>query len=191
MELIYLNTKECSDPVAKLMELTDGKGYDDVMVMAPVRALVEQADAILAKDGCLNFFAGPNKTDFTASLNFYNVHYASTHIVGTSGGNTDDMRESLMLMEKGLINPSAMVTHIGGLSAVPEAVINLPNIPGGKKMMYTHLDFPLVALSELAELGRTNPVFAELAKLVDKHNGLWSVEAEAYLLEHYTKRIKE
>ena len=191
VELIYLNTKECSDPVAKLMERTDGKGYDDVMVMAPVRALVEQADAILAKDGCLNFFAGPNKTDFTASLNFYNVHYASTHIVGTSGGNTADMRESLMLMEKGLINPSAMVTHIGGLSAVPEAVINLPNIPGGKKMMYTHLDFPLVALSDLAELGKTNPVFAELAKLVDKHNGLWSAEAEAYLLEHCTKRIKE
>lgn len=191
VELIYLNTKECSDPVAKLMELTDGKGYDDVMVMAPVRALVEQADAILAKDGCLNFFAGPNKTDFTASLNFYNVHYASTHIVGTSGGNTADMRESLMLMEKGLINPSAMVTHIGGLSAVPEAVINLPNIPGGKKMMYTHLDFPLMALSDLAELGKTNPVFAELAKLVDKHNGLWSAEAEAYLLEHCTKRIKE
>ncbi len=191
VELIYLNTKEFSDPVAKLMELTDGKGYDDVMVMAPVRALVEQADAILAKDGCLNFFAGPNKTDFTASLNFYNVHYASTHIVGTSGGNTDDMRESLMLMEKGLINPSAMVTHIGGLSAVPEAVINLPNIPGGKKMMYTHLDFPLVALTDLAELGKTNPVFAELAKLVEKHNGLWSAEAEAYLLEHCTKRVKE
>ena len=50
VELIYLNTKEFIDPVAKLMELTDGRGYDDVMVMAPVRALVEQADAILAKD---------------------------------------------------------------------------------------------------------------------------------------------
>ncbi|MGE4453353.1 MAG: zinc-binding dehydrogenase [Sphaerochaeta sp.] len=191
VELIYLNTKNCSDPNATLMEYTDGKGYDDVLVMAPVKMLVEQADAILAKDGCLNFFAGPNKTDFTASMNFYNVHYASTHIVGTSGGNTDDMRESLHLMEKGLINPAAMVTHIGGLSAVPEAVINLPNIPGGKKMMYTHLDFPLTALTDLAELGKTNEVFAELAKLVDKHNGLWSAEAEAYLLENCKKRIKE
>ncbi len=84
-----------------------------------------------------------------------------------------------------------MVTHIGGLSAVPEAVINLPNIPGGKKMMYTHLDFPLTALTDLAELGKTNEVFAELAKLVDKHNGLWSAEAEAYLLENCKKRIKE
>ncbi|MGE4463706.1 zinc-binding dehydrogenase [Sphaerochaeta sp.] len=191
VELIYLNTKNLADPVKTMMELTEGHGFDDVLVMAPVRALVEQADAILAKDGCLNFFAGPNKTDFSVSMNFYNVHYGSTHIVGTSGGNTDDMRESLALMEKALINPAAMVTHIGGLPAVPEAVINLPSIPGGKKMMYTHLDFPLTALDDLAEIGKHNPLFAHLAVLVEKHNGLWNAEAEAYLMEHCTKRVKE
>lgn len=191
VELIYLNTKTLADPVKTMMELTEGHGFDDVLVMAPVRALVEQADAILAKDGCLNFFAGPNKTDFSASMNFYNVHYGSTHIVGTSGGNTDDMRESLALMEKALINPAAMVTHIGGLPAVPEAVINLPSIPGGKKMMYTHLDFPLTALDDLAEIGKHHPLFAHLAVLVEKHNGLWNAEAEAYLMEHCTKRVKE
>lgn len=184
VELIYLNTKSVADPVAKLMELTDGKGYDDVIVMAPVKALVEQADSILAKDGCLNFFAGPQRTDFSALLNFYNVHYASTHIVGTSGGNTDDMRESLEMMGKGLLNPAGLVTHIGGLQAVPETVINLPSIPGGKKMIFTHFDFPLTAIDDFAEVGKTNPLFAELDKLVKKNNGLWSVEAEAYLLSN-------
>ena len=54
--------------------------------MAPVRPLIEQGDAILTKDGCLNFFAGPSNTEFMAELNFYNVHYAFHHIVGTSGG---------------------------------------------------------------------------------------------------------
>ncbi|HBR02019.1 MAG TPA: L-sorbose 1-phosphate reductase, partial [Ruminiclostridium sp.] len=49
-----------------------------------------------------------------AEFNFYNVHYNGTHVVGTSGGNTDDMRESLELMAKGKINPSSMITHIGG-----------------------------------------------------------------------------
>ena len=191
VKLVYLNTKTLENPNAKLRELTEGKGYDDVLVMAPVRPLVEQADAILADDGCLNFFAGPNRDDFTASLNFYEVHYASHHIVGTSGGNTEDMRESLELMEKGIINPSAMVTHIGGLGAVPQAVIDLPSIPGGKKMMYTHLDFPLVALADLAEQGRTNAVFAELDRLVKKHNGLWSAEAEAYLLANGNAISKE
>jgi len=133
VELIYLNTKSVVDPVARLMELSEGKGYDDVLVMAPVKPLVEQADSILGRDGCLNFFAGPERTNFSASLNFYNVHYASTHIVGTSGGNTEDMRESLVLMGKGLLNPAALITHIGGLQAVPETVINLPSIPGGKR----------------------------------------------------------
>lgn len=182
VKLVYLNTKGIADPVAALRDLTGGKGYDDVMVMAPVRPLVEQADAILAQDGCLNFFAGPNKNDFKAELNFYDVHYASHHIVGTSGGNTDDMRESLAMMEKGLLNPSAMVTHIGGLDAVPQSVINLPSIPGGKKLMYTHLHLPLVAIADFAEVGKTDPLYAELDRLVKKHNGLWSTEAETYLL---------
>ncbi|NBK20879.1 MAG: L-sorbose 1-phosphate reductase [Spirochaetia bacterium] len=182
VELVYVNTKTVSDPVAKLMELTGGKGYDDVIVMAPVKALVEQADRILARDGCLNFFAGPERTDFSAMLNFYNVHYASTHIVGTSGGNTDDMRESLVMMGKGLLNPAGLVTHLGGLKAVPETVINLPSIPGGKKMIYTQFDCDLTAIDDFAELGKTKPLFAELDKLVKKHNGLWSAEAEAYLL---------
>ncbi len=165
MTLIYLNTKETSDPVRALLELTDNAGYDDVLVMAPVTQVVEQADAILGRDGCLNFFAGPNRTDFKATLNFYNVHYASTHIVGTSGGNTADMSESLSMMESGKLNPSCMITHIGGLNAVPETVINLPSIPGGKKLMYTHYTLPLTAISDFETLGKTDPFLKHLMKL--------------------------
>lgn len=188
VRLVYLNTKNLSDPIATLMELSGGLGYDDVLVMAPVRPLVEQADAILANDGCLNFFAGPNKTDFSATLNFYNVHYASHHIVGTSGGNTTDMRESLQMMEKGLLNPAAMVTHIGGLDAVPQTVIDLPSIPGGKKLIYTHFDFPLTAIADFEKAGQTKPLFAALARIVERYDGLWNLEAEMYLLEHAPKR---
>jgi len=186
--LVYLNTKETSDPVKALLELTDNTGYDDVLVMAPVTQVVEQADAILGRDGCLNFFAGPNRTDFKATLNFYNVHYASTHIVGTSGGNTADMSESLSMMENGKLNPSCMITHIGGLNAVPETVINLPSIPGGKKLMYTHYTLPLTAISDFETLGKTDPFFKALDEITKRHNGLWSLEAETYLLAHAPKQ---
>ena len=187
VKLMYLNTANIEDPVSHLRGLTGGKGYDDVLVFAPVKPVVEQGDAILGFDGCLNFFAGPSDPNFKAEFNFYNVHYQFTHVVGTSGGNTDDMVESLDMMSKGLVNPAILVTHIGGLNAVPEATLNLPDIPGGKKLIYTHLTMDLTAIDDFAEKGRENPMFAELDAICKKHNGLWSVEAEAYLLENAEK----
>jgi len=184
IKLVYLNTKT-SDPVADLLALTDGKGYDDVMCFAPVRPVVEQGDKILGRDGCLNFFAGPIDPKFSAEFNFYNVHYASTHIVGTSGGNTDDMIESLKLMEAGKINPAAMITHIGGLNAVIQATLNLPKIPGGKKLIYTGIEMELTAIADFAEKGKTDPLFAKLAELTAKYNNLWNAEAEKALLAHF------
>jgi threonine dehydrogenase-like Zn-dependent dehydrogenase len=183
IDLRYINTSRNGDPVRFLKELSDGEGYNDVFVFAPVSQVIEQADAILAFDGCLNFFAGPSDPGFSARLNFYNVHYAFTHLVGTSGGNTDDIKESLELMEKGM-DPSGLITHIGGLDAVPGATLTLPQIPGGKKLIYTHLEMPLTAIPEFRKLGREDPVFRELADICDRHEGLWSVEAEDYLLKH-------
>ena len=180
IELHYVNTM-VDNPVELLRGISGGEGYDEVVVMAPVPAVIEQADAILAFDGCLNFFSGPGKPDFKAPLNFYNVHYASTHIVGTSGGNTDDMKEALDLMGKGM-DPAGLVTHIGGLNAVIETTLNLPSIPGGKKLIYTHIEMPLTAIADFGKIGK--PVYDELDRICKAHQGLWSVEAEKYLLAH-------
>ncbi len=184
VDLRYVNTKTIEKVDEHLLSLTGGTGFDDVFVFAPVRPVVEQGDRILGRDGCLNFFAGPTDSQFSAMFNFYNVHYNSTHIVGTTGGNTDDMVEALALMGSGKINPAAMITHIGGLNAVAPTTLNLPNIPGGKKLMYTNIDLPLTAIDEFAEKGKSEPLFAELAKIVARSNGLWSLEAEQYLLSH-------
>ena len=184
IDLYYINTGKVDNPVELLRDKTGGSGYDDVFVFAPVKSVVEQGDAILGFDGCLNFFAGPNDTNFSANLNFYNVHYAYTHIVGTSGGNNDDMVEALEIMSKGL-DPAGLVTHIGGLDAVIDATINLPNIPGGKKLIYTHIEMPLTSIADFAKLGAEDKFYKELAEICSKHNGLWSIEAEAFLLDNY------
>ena len=180
IELHYVNTK-VEDPVSLLKGISGGEGYDEVVVMAPVPAVIEQADEILAFDGCLNFFSGPGKPDFKAPLNFYNVHYASTHVVGTSGGNTDDMKEALELMGKGM-DPAGLVTHVGGLNAVIDTTLNLPSISGGKKLIYTHIEMPLTAIADFGKVGK--PVYDELDRICKAHQGLWSVEAENYLLSH-------
>ena len=182
VKLLYLNTAKVDNPVKQLRELTGGTGYDDVFIFAPVKQVIEQGDAILGFDGCLNFFAGPTNPEFKAEFNFYNVHYAFTHIVGTSGGNTDDMRESLRLMGEGKINPAVMITHVGGLDSVVETTMNLPRIPGGKKLIYTNISMPLVSLYKLEEKGRDNILYAGLHEIVSKNGYIWSLEAEKYLL---------
>jgi L-sorbose 1-phosphate reductase len=182
VKLIYINTSKVENPVRLLRELTGDTGFDDVMVFAPVKQVVEQGDAILGFDGCLNFFAGPTNPEFKAEFNFYNVHYAFTHIVGTSGGNTDDMRESLKLMGEERINPAVMITHVGGLDAVVDTTLNLPQIPGGKKLIYTNISMPLVSLYKLKESGAENRLYAELHEIVAKNDYIWSLEAEKYLL---------
>lgn len=184
VELHYVNTKELEDPVAYLKGLSGGDGYDDAMVFAPVPAVFEQADQILGYDGCLNFFAGPTDPNLTARINIYDIHYSAHHVVGTSGAGTEDMKKALELMGSGTLNPSAMITHVGGLNAVPETTKSLPEIPGGKKLIYTNVEMELTAIAEFAEKGKDDPFFAELARITEKHGGLWSPEAEQYLLEH-------
>jgi threonine dehydrogenase-like Zn-dependent dehydrogenase len=182
VQLVYVNTGKMKDPAMHLRELTDDKGFDDVFIFAPVKPVIELGDAILGFDGCLNFFAGPINPEFKAEFNFYNVHYAFTHIVGTSGGNTDDMRESLKLMGEGKINPAIMITHVGGLDSVVETTLTLPQIPGGKKLIYTNISMPLVSLTNLGDLGKKDSFYAGLQKIVSKNDYIWSLEAEKYLL---------
>ncbi len=184
VELHYLNTAGMSDPVAEIKKKNGGNGYDDVFVFAPVKPVVEQGDALLGNDGCLNFFAGPTDTEFSANFNFYNVHYEAHHVVGTSGGNTDDIKEALELMSRDVVKPVAMITHVGGINAVVETTINLPDIPGGKKLIYTNKNLPLVGIDDFAEKGKTDPFYARLAEICAKNNNLWSEEAERYLLEN-------
>ncbi|MDR2185990.1 MAG: zinc-binding dehydrogenase [Treponema sp.] len=184
VDLRYINTRDMTDPVARLKEMNGGRLYDDVFVFAPVKPVVEMGDRLLGHDGCLNFFAGPTDTSFSAEFNFYNVHYESHHIVGTSGGNTGDMIESLAMMARGELNPVFMITHVGGLNAAAKTTIDLDQIPGGKKLIYTHKNLELTAIADFKEKGRTDPFYAKLGEICKRHKDLWSKEAEDYLLEN-------
>ena len=183
--LKYVNTGKLADPVDELKKLSGGTGYDDVFVFAPVRPVVEQGDAILGRDGCLNFFAGPTDNKFSAMLNFYEVHYGAHHIVGTSGGNLDDMAECLTMTAKHQLDPSVMITHIGGLDAARETILNLPKIPGGKKLIYNKIEMPLTAIEEFGKAALKDKRFGDLDDICKAHNGLWCTEAEEYILNRW------
>lgn len=189
VELQYVNTANMEDPWQALMDITEGHGYDDVFVYAPVRSVAELGNRLLAFDGCMNFFSGPQDKNFSATVNLYDCHYTSTHIMGTTGGNNDDLIEANRLAAEGVIQPAVMVTHVGGLDAVADTTLNLPHIPGGKKLIYTQLDMPLTAIEDFGKLGEKDPFFLELDRCCREHNGLWNGQAEKMLLEHFQVEI--
>lgn len=186
VDLQYVNTAGMEDAALKLKAISDG-GFDDVFVMVPVAALFTLAEQICREDGCINFFAGPAVHDLQGSLNLYRVHYDGIHVVGTAGSIPEDMKDILRLIEKGRINPGAIVSHIMGLSAVRDALFAMERPNGAKKICYNHLDLPLVAISDLEKLAKTSELYRNLDEIVKKNGGLWCEEAESYLLEHAPK----
>lgn len=186
VDLLYLNTSGMDDPANELIRLSDG-GFDDVFVMVPAPALFNLAERICREDGCVNFFAGPPIHDLQGSLNLYRVHYDGIHVVGTAGSIPEDTVDTIKLIEENKINPGAIVSHILGLNAAAETVLAMGTPNGAKKVCYNHLDLPLIAIDDLPELGKTDPLCKKLAEIVERNGGIWCAEAEAYLLENAPK----
>lgn len=185
-DLTYFCTTEYDDPVAKLIELSDG-GFDDVFVMAPSAELFQMAEKICREDGCINFFAGPPQHDLQGSMNLYRIHYDGIHVLGTGGSIPQDMRDVLALIESNAIRPQALISHILGMNAYVDTMMAMATPSGAKKLCYTGLDIPLIAIDELEDWGKKDPLYNELYKIVKANGGLWCVEAEEYLLKHAPK----
>ncbi len=193
VDLVYVNSAK-ENLQQRVHEVSNGSMMNDVFVFAPIPVVFEQGQSILGFGGTLNFFAGPTDTSLSAKLNIYDVHYNYHKVMGTSGGNTDDMREALQLMSESKIDPAAMITHIGGITAAAETILHLPDIPGGKKLIYTGFDMPLVPIAELEQRGvetegALGELYLELAPIVTGNKGLWSAEAEHCLLT-YQDRLR-
>lgn len=178
VKMVFLNVNNLSISEQKelLLKAVDNTGYDDIFSMISVAPLVELAGQILNPDGCLNQFAGPVKKDFAASLNFYDVHYNFTHVTGTSGGNAQNEAQAAEMIARGTMNVAKVITHVLGLNAAAETTLSQPEIGGGKKLTYPGKKFDRIELAKVAP-------DSELGKILAKHNGLWSPEAEKWILE--------
>lgn len=185
VELHYINTAQMEDEAKELLDLTGGEGYHDVFVYAPVRQIAETGNRIMAFDGCMNLFAGPADSGFSAEMNLYDAHYRNTKILGSSGGIKTDLLEALDLISQKKVKPAVMITHIGGLDAYADTTLHLPEIPGGKKLIYTQFHMPLTAIEDFRKMGEEDPLFTKLADACDRHNGLWNKEAEDILLNYF------
>lgn len=98
-----------------------------------------------------------NRLEFSADVNLYDCHYNATKILGSTGGSIDDMKEAIDRAARKEIKPAVMITHVGGIDSIVDTTMNLPNIPGGKKLSYLHINMPMTAISDLRSLAKDDP----------------------------------
>lgn len=179
VEMVFINVNNLSIEEQKnlLLKAVNNEGYDDVFTLISVAPIVTLAGELLRADGCLNQFAGPVNKDFKATLNFYDVHYNFTHVAGTSGGNAANEAKAAEIIASGKLNVAKVITHVLGLDAAAETTLNQPSIGGGKKLTYPTKQFTRI------DLAKVDPT-TTLGKILAKHNGLWSPEAEQWILKN-------
>ena len=177
VDIQFVNTNNLSiaEQEALLRDKVSGSGYDDIFLMISVAPIAEMTGKLLNPDGCLNQFAGPMDKGFSANINLYDIHYNFTHLVGTSGGNAQNEAKAAKVIAENRLNVAKVITHVSGLDAAGETTLQQPEIGGGKKLVYTHKKFDRI------ELAKVDPE-TELGQILAKHDGLWSHEAEEWVL---------
>lgn len=152
-------------------------GYDDIVVLVPDIAAIEQGWPLLGENGVLNVFAGVARGTM-AQLDIADVARKNVRVVGTSGSAIADMRAVLEKSASGELDTQASLAAIGGLGAFRDGLeaVKGSRFPG-KTVIFLHVDdLPLVPLTEL---GSVRPQVAEALR----PGALWSRAAEDLLLE--------
>jgi threonine dehydrogenase-like Zn-dependent dehydrogenase len=173
-----LNPKEF-EPQAfhqKLLELTDGKGFTDIVNMVPIADVVADSATLLADGGVYNIFAGVAR-GVKACLDANAICGRGVRFFGSSGSSLADIRLTLEQMESGQLQTRASLAAIGGMKAAHEGIKALmeARFPG-KTVIFPQIpDLPLMSLAELKEKFPT--VYAKL-----ENGRFWTKEAEEELL---------
>jgi len=177
-DLIAINPTEL-DPAAfeaKLRELAP-EGFDDIVCLAPVPALISGAMDHMGQDGVLNIFAGLARGTMV-TLDLSPTYLKGVRMTGTSGSAISDLEFTLRKTERCELSPNRSVAAIGGMNAAHQG---LEAVKGGafagKIVIYPQItDLPLTPLEELKNV--LPEVAAKLGPL-----DTWTKEAETALIE--------
>ncbi len=179
VDLVCL-TEETLGPAGfrqRLLELTNGEGFDDIVILAPSVQAIEEAAAMLAPGGVVNVFAGLTRgTEAMLDLNPV-IDGRQIRFIGSSGSSIADMRSMLVLVEQGALDTNRTVAAIAGLDGVYDGIYAVSEGTfAGKVVVYPHIaGLGLIPLADLHE--RLPQVYAKLGP-----GEAWTVDAEQELL---------
>ena len=163
---------------ARIKELAGADGYSDVVVLAPVPALVRQGVSLAGANGFVNLFAGL-ATGTKAPVPIEQL-CRGVKMIGCSGSRISDLRAVLSMVEARELESNRSVAAIGGLDAAHDGLNAVKEaVYPGKIIIYTQVpSFPLTPLDTLYSIA---PDVA--AKLTD--DGSWCNAAEEAFLDKY------
>jgi len=151
-------------------------GFDNIVVLAPVPAVIADAATYLAPKGVMNIFAGVARGT-TAEIDLSDAYLRDTRVIGHSASSIDDLRLMLHQAETGVLSPNRSVAAVGSLDAAKEGLQAVQDtVYPGKIVIYPNIkDFPLTAVPDLKD--KLPGVYAKL-----KDGREWTVEAEKEFL---------
>jgi L-sorbose 1-phosphate reductase len=158
-------------------------GFNDVVVLVPVSAIIAQASHYLAPDGLLNIFAGV-KVGTISDLPFGAIVRDRVRAVGSSGSPLSAMRDTLALTESGRLSTSYSLAAVGDMGSAGKGMKALmDNTFTGKVVIFPFAHG--IGLKSIKDLAHDLPEIAPL--LLDGQ--YWTREAEAAFLKskHFSK----
>ncbi len=109
------------DVVARVMEITGGRGADVVITATPANITQEQAIAMAARNGRISFFGGLPKTNPTITCDSNLVHYRQLHIHGANGSSPAHNKKALEYISTGQVPVKDLITRRIPLADVLDA----------------------------------------------------------------------
>ena len=109
------------DVVARVLELTNGRGADVIITATAANITQEQAIAMAARNGRISFFGGLPKTNPTITCDSSLVHYRQLHIHGAKGSAPSHNKEALEYISTGQVPVKDLITRHVALDDVLSA----------------------------------------------------------------------
>ncbi len=175
IEWVCLNPNDKQE-YAEGMAKYFAEGFDDVIVLVPVPAVISDAASHAGECGVVNVFAGINKGNLV-QLDLSDVYLKGVRMIGHSGSEMVDMHVTLQMAADDELSRNRSVAAVGSLGAARDGLMALKNtVYPGKVVIYPNIkDFPLTGLPELKDVLPT--VYARL-----KDGREWTNEAEEEFL---------
>jgi threonine dehydrogenase-like Zn-dependent dehydrogenase len=157
-------------------------GFDDVVVLVPVSAIISQASHYLAPGGVLNIFAGVKLGTIT-DLPLGAIVRKQMRVIGSSGSPLSAMKDTLALTQSGRLSTSYSLAAIGDMGSAAKGLKALmDNTYTGKVVIFPFAHG--IGLKSIRELAKDLPELTPL--LLDGQ--YWTRKAEAVFRKsrHFT-----